>query len=143
MCLANAYSTNCVSTLLALYIEIALDSSAPSIQKSMSPVHIRSNMLVLKRCQERVPMTRWAVKLFEWVISYKNLLNANDPSDISNPAAKEAAACETCKTSLQSSTLSSLLPHSFPEDIIDASGVLQDSFGFDFIDSIDMPQWET
>ncbi|RFU28806.1 hypothetical protein B7463_g7554, partial [Scytalidium lignicola] len=135
---------NCVSTVLALYIETALDPSVPTTQKTMAPIYIRSNMIVLKRSQERIPMIKWSVRLFEWVVAYKSLLRDDTTvPEILASREKEVEQYKPINTSLQTEGFGSTFANDIPGDLIDASGLFQDCFGFDFLDSLNMPQWET
>ncbi|KAH8817146.1 hypothetical protein F5884DRAFT_778551 [Xylogone sp. PMI_703] len=135
---------NCVSTVLALYIEVALDPTAPTTQKAMAPIYIRSNMIILRRCQERLPMIKWNAMLFDWVIAYKGLLrdDAVNTTEAQGSREKEAELFKPDGDLFQGENFGSTFMNNVPGDIIDAGGLFQD-FGFDFIDSLDMPRWES
>jgi len=133
------YSINCVATATALHIEVALDPTAPQIQRLMAQTYIRSGLLVLKQAQEYWTSVEWTLRLFEWVIARKNLLPGGSVSHEPLSLAGGMAAShisDTTSGEMQADMRESHFSVPPPADL-EGSEWFNDLLGFDFIDNLE------
>jgi hypothetical protein len=77
------YSISCVTTILALRIEMALDPSESDVNRAMAHTYIRQGMMCLRQSQTMFPTVKWNIHLFEWVLGQKGLSTAT--GDMTSP----------------------------------------------------------
>lgn len=68
---------NCVPTVLALHIEVALDASESDANRSRAHIYIRQGILFLKQ-REDLPTVRRTLGVLESVLAQKDLLSTNN-----------------------------------------------------------------
>ena len=62
-----------VYTVLALHIETTLDPAESAINRSLALPYIHQGILVLRAICEQWSYVKWTLRLFEWVLTQKNI----------------------------------------------------------------------
>ncbi len=135
-------SINCVTNVLALHVEVAVDPSAPLIQKSLASNHISAGILILRQVENHWPNVPMSLKLFEWVLEQNGLQGWDKSREIEHSVTQPKSSQDNPEIQMQENVPE--LPHEFMDDLMegnlrDSGGWFDDFVGFGFMDNLAMP----